>query len=469
MDLLLDLARAQKFDLAKISILSLVDQYLAVIEGARRVRLELAADWLVMAAWLTWLKSRLLVPAAANDDLEDGEMAAEALATRLREMNVIRTLAAWLAARPVLGQDVFARGAPESHRGLRPVAHHHRGGTVRAGLSGCDQAWHQGNQLHAAAADLVDGAGRAATARGPGGQPAGLDDPGGLPARSTWTVRPNGGRRCRARCSPAWRWPAEAPSSCGRRRRSARSWCAREAPRQSVPNERPATKTARGTARLSSHHRWPNRRPDPVRRRGLRPVPPPLRAPDEDSLRLAEALVFASAEPVSPRGLARILPDDIDADAVLAALRERYAGRGVELVDAGNGVMFRSAVDLAPRLRKVIEAPRRLPRVAMETLAIIAYHQPMTRPEIEHIRGTALSQQTLDSLLELNLIAPKGRRESPGRPTLWGTTPEFLAHFGLKDLRELPRREDLLLETAPPRREPENLPADLQPPPEPDP
>src|SRR5580700_197849 len=115
LDLLLDLARAQKFDLAKISILSLVDQYLAVIEGARRVRLELAADWLVMAAWLTWLKSRLLVPAAANDDLEDGEMAAEALAERLREMNVIRTLAAWLAARPVLGQDVFARGAPETH------------------------------------------------------------------------------------------------------------------------------------------------------------------------------------------------------------------------------------------------------------------------------------------------------------------------------------------------------------------
>jgi segregation and condensation protein A len=115
MDLLLDLARAQKVDLAKISILSLVDQYLALIEGARRVRLELAADWLVMAAWLTWLKSRLLVPASAGDDLETGEMAAEALAARLREMNVIRTLAAWLSARPILGQDVFARGAPEHH------------------------------------------------------------------------------------------------------------------------------------------------------------------------------------------------------------------------------------------------------------------------------------------------------------------------------------------------------------------
>jgi segregation and condensation protein A len=115
MDLLLDLARAQKVDLAKISILSLVDQYLTVIEGARRVRLELAADWLVMAAWLTWLKSRLLVPAAADDDLESGEMAAETLAARLQEMNVIRTLAAWLSSRPVLGHDVFARAAPESH------------------------------------------------------------------------------------------------------------------------------------------------------------------------------------------------------------------------------------------------------------------------------------------------------------------------------------------------------------------
>ena len=109
-------------------------------------------------------------------------------------------------------------------------------------------------------------------------------------------------------------------------------------------------------------------------------------------------------------------------------------------------MQFRTAPDLAPLLRKVIEIPRRLPRVAMETLAIIAYHQPVTRPEIEEIRGASLSQQTLDSLLEADLVAPKGRRESPGRPTLWGTTPHFLAQFGLKDLRELPRREDLLLE-----------------------
>jgi segregation and condensation protein B len=194
----------------------------------------------------------------------------------------------------------------------------------------------------------------------------------------------------------------------------------------------------------------------------------PLREPDEDALRLAEALVFASAEPVTSRGLARVLPDDLDADAVLDALRVRYEGRGVELVQAGAGVMFRTALDLAPRLRKVIEAPRRLPRVAMETLAIIAYHQPMTRPEIEHIRGTTLSQQTLDSLLELNLIAPKGRRETPGRPTLWGTTSEFLTHIGLKDIRELPRREDLLLEPVQPRSTPKAVAPGSEPPPKAD-
>nr|WP_239003050.1 ScpA family protein [Rhodovastum atsumiense] len=112
LDLLLELARGQKVDLAKISILSLVDQYLGVIEGARRVRLELAADWLVMAAWLTWLKSRLLLP-AGSAAAEEGELAAEVLAARLRDLQAIRLAAAWLGARPQLGQDVFPRGEPE--------------------------------------------------------------------------------------------------------------------------------------------------------------------------------------------------------------------------------------------------------------------------------------------------------------------------------------------------------------------
>ena len=113
LDLLLELARGQKVDLSRISILALVEQYLAVIEGARRVRLELAADWLVMAAWLTWLKSRLLLPTGA-DDAEAGEEAADVLAARLRELQILRAAAHWLGARPVLGQDVFARGSPEN-------------------------------------------------------------------------------------------------------------------------------------------------------------------------------------------------------------------------------------------------------------------------------------------------------------------------------------------------------------------
>jgi segregation and condensation protein A len=114
LDLLLELARAQKVDLARISILALVEQYLAVIEGARRVRLELAADWLVMAAWLTWLKSRLLLP-AGSDASEEGEDAALVLAARLQDLLAIRAAAGWLGARPMLGRDVFARGAPEDH------------------------------------------------------------------------------------------------------------------------------------------------------------------------------------------------------------------------------------------------------------------------------------------------------------------------------------------------------------------
>ena len=168
------------------------------------------------------------------------------------------------------------------------------------------------------------------------------------------------------------------------------------------------------------------------------------------AMRLAEAVVFASSQPVTPRVLANLLPEDTDVDAVMAALEAMYAGRGVGLVQAAGGWQFRTAPDIAPALRKVVELPRRLPRVAMETLAIVAYHQPVTRTEIEEIRGAALSQTTLDLLLENGLVTPKGRRETPGRPTLWGTTPAFLAQFGLNDLRDLPKREELLIDPSVP-------------------
>ena len=166
----------------------------------------------------------------------------------------------------------------------------------------------------------------------------------------------------------------------------------------------------------------------------------------EEIVRLAEALIFASAAPVSARALTQVLPDGADVEAVIAALKERYAGRGVELADIADGLQFRTAPDLAARLKRVVQVPRRLPRAAMETLAIDAYHQPVTRAEIEEIRGATLSQATLDALIEAGLITPRGRKETPGRPTMWGTTPAFLAQFGLNDLRDLPRREDLLVE-----------------------
>jgi segregation and condensation protein B len=173
------------------------------------------------------------------------------------------------------------------------------------------------------------------------------------------------------------------------------------------------------------------------------------------ALRLAEAVVFAATQPVTPRVLANLLPENTDVDAVMGALATAYAGRGVNLVQVGGGWQFCTAPDIAPHLRKVVELPRRLPRVAMETLAIIAYHQPVTRTEIEEIRGAALSQNTLDLLLENGLITPKGRKETPGRPTLWGTTPAFLAQFGLNDLRDLPKREELLIDPAGPAPAPQ--------------
>jgi segregation and condensation protein B len=161
-------------------------------------------------------------------------------------------------------------------------------------------------------------------------------------------------------------------------------------------------------------------------------------------VRLAEALLFASDRPVTPQRLQQVLPEGQLAATVLAALAEALQGRGVVLAEAAGGWALRTAPDLAPALTRVVEVPRRLPRVAMETLAVIAWHQPVTRAEVEEIRGAGLSQATLEALLEHGLIAPKGHKEVPGRPTLWGTTPRFLEQFGLTSIKDLPKREELV-------------------------
>lgn len=171
------------------------------------------------------------------------------------------------------------------------------------------------------------------------------------------------------------------------------------------------------------------------------PVPVEVTA---EAVRIAEALLFASDRPVQPQRLQQVLPDGQPAEAVLAELARALEGRGVLLAEVAGGFVLRTAPDLAPALTRVVEVPRRLPRVAMETLAVIAWHQPVTRAEVEEIRGAGLSQATLEALLEHGLVAPKGHKDVPGRPTLWGTTGKFLEQFGLKSLKDLPRREELV-------------------------
>ena len=159
--------------------------------------------------------------------------------------------------------------------------------------------------------------------------------------------------------------------------------------------------------------------------------------------RLVEALLFASAEPLGEQYLAARMPHGVAVREVLAELARTYAERGVHLVRVGNGWAFRTAPDLAQWLRREIEVPRRLSRAAVETLAIIAYHQPVTRSEIEEIRGVVPGRGTLDLLLELGWIRPRGRRETPGRPVEWTTTDGFLDHFDLESLDALPGLDDL--------------------------
>ncbi|HWA60700.1 MAG TPA: SMC-Scp complex subunit ScpB [Caulobacteraceae bacterium] len=154
--------------------------------------------------------------------------------------------------------------------------------------------------------------------------------------------------------------------------------------------------------------------------------------------RMIEALLFAAAEPLSARDLAERLPEGADIAAGLAALQARYEGRGVELAEVAGRWRFQTAQDLAFLMTKEREEPRRLSRAAQETLAIIAYHQPVTRAEIEQVRGVQASRGTLDVLLELGLVRMRGRRRTPGRPVTYGTTDGFLEHFGLASLSDLP-------------------------------
>jgi len=160
-------------------------------------------------------------------------------------------------------------------------------------------------------------------------------------------------------------------------------------------------------------------------------------------LRMLEALLFAAVEPLDEATVAERLPKSVDVQELITELQESYASRGVNLVKRANCWMFQTAPDLAFLLQREVEQERRLSRAGQETLAIIAYHQPVTRAEIEEIRGVSVSKGTLDVLMETSWVRPVGRRQTPGRPVTYGVTDEFLVHFGLESVKDLPGVEEL--------------------------
>ena len=188
-----------------------------------------------------------------------------------------------------------------------------------------------------------------------------------------------------------------------------------------VPNNGPAPEPAAGTPQETAME--PETRPE--------------------ELRLLEALLFAASEPLDEATLARQLPDGVDVKDTLARLKTEYATRGVTLVRIGKKWTFRTADDLSWLLTKQTVETRKLSRAAIETLAIVAYHQPVTRAEIEDIRGVATASGTLDVLLKTGWIRPRGRRKSPGRPITYGTNDAFLSHFGLEGVSDLPGLDEL--------------------------
>jgi segregation and condensation protein B len=162
-----------------------------------------------------------------------------------------------------------------------------------------------------------------------------------------------------------------------------------------------------------------------------------------EELRLIEALLFASAEPLDDKTLAARLPEEVDLEAAMRRLQAEYAPRGVNLVRVAGKWAFRTANDLSWLMSRHAVEPKKLSRAAIETLAIIAYHQPVTRAEIEDIRGVSTSKGTLDVLLETGWVRPRGRRKTPGRPITFGTSEAFLGHFGLQAIGDLPGLDEL--------------------------
>ena len=425
LDLLLELARRQKVDLQRISVLALAEQYILFIEEARNLRLELAADYLVMAAWLAYLKSRLLLPRTKADEAEDPSDLAAALAERLRRLEIIRAAGQALEARPRVGRDLMLRGMPD------PTILNGDGDDGAAGLDGDDLR--PALRLHPTAPESRRRLGSACAGAWSGRSPRRARRCSGWLARAAdWTALD--GYLIEYCVTPELRRTVRASSLLG----DARDGKGGQALASPGRPFRPAV----GQAPLSGR---------PGRGRLMAEIArlfPDVEQPREarqlaEGKRIAEALLFAATEPLAEDKIAARLPDGVAAADVLAALRQDYADRGVRLVRVGAKWLFRTADDLAWLLSASGREVRKLSRAALETLAIIAYHQPATRAEIEDIRGVAVAKGTLDVLLETGWVKPRGRRRSPGRPITFGTTDGFLLHFGLEAIGDLPGLDEL--------------------------
>ncbi len=183
---------------------------------------------------------------------------------------------------------------------------------------------------------------------------------------------------------------------------------------------------------------------------------------ENDQVWIVEALLFASPDPLDKKTLSEKLPENTNIDEIINKIEDMYQNRGFELKKIGNKFMFKTSGDLSFIMQREAKAQRKLSKAAIETLAIIAYHQPVTRAEIEDIRGVTVSSGTIDTLLQMNWVKIKGRRKVPGNPIAYGTTEEFLVHFDLQSIKDLPDMQELksmglLDNNLPPDLYPENL------------
>src|SRR5450830_268879 len=251
-------------------------------------------------------------------------------------------------------------------------------------------------------------------------------------------------------------WSRHSRPRCLHLRSPRRSnWCARVSPKSIRKSRSRQFTCANASARMETLRRMTHKKtrketktmPSAAKKLAIvqndepAPAVEPVVLPEE--LRLLEALLFAAGEPLDEATLSKQLPDGVDVKDALSRLKVEYATRGVNLVRIGKKWTFRTAGDLSWLLTKQTVDTRKLSRAAIETLAIVAYHQPVTRAEIEEIRGVVAAAGTLDVLLKTGWIRPRGRRKAPGRPITYGTTEVFLSHFGLEEVGDLPGLDEL--------------------------